>query len=181
MKKNQKVPIISDPQQWLDDAYQENLPWCKNYVLNNSGSIEEAKDIFQESLSIAWLNLRQGKFIGDENNFQAYLRKICQYKWMDELKRKSKFSSFDPAQIDLTDEELIPENEKLLNWLSLCMDVLQDRCKKVLSLFYFKGEKLSEIAEEIQVNTESAKTIKYRCMMRLREAYLKLEKENEKV
>ena len=45
---------------------------------------------------------------------------------------------------------------------------LDDKCRTVLDRFYFERKDLAAIADEMGVEEESIRTIKYRCMMKLR-------------
>jgi len=45
---------------------------------------------------------------------------------------------------------------------------LDDKCRTVLDRFYYERKDLATIATEMGVEEESIRTIKYRCMMKLR-------------
>jgi RNA polymerase sigma factor (sigma-70 family) len=45
---------------------------------------------------------------------------------------------------------------------------LDDKCRQVLDQFYFERKDLASIAASMGVEEESIRTIKYRCMMKLR-------------
>ncbi len=47
-------------------------------------------------------------------------------------------------------------------------DKLDDKCRTVLDQFYFERKDLATIAAGMGVEEESIRTIKYRCMMKLR-------------
>jgi len=47
-------------------------------------------------------------------------------------------------------------------------DKLDDKCRAVLDQFYFERKDLAAIAAKLGVEEESIRTIKYRCMMKLR-------------
>lgn len=171
------------PKHWLDSAYQNNQNWCIRYVIKNQGSEQEAKDIFQDSLAAAWVNLRTGKFEGNEENFHGYIRQICKYKWLNELKRKGRFTN----AIDLERMDATPDDNEDLNLLLDETDILMksieslgDNCKVILKAFYYLKESLTEIAHKMGTTDQSIKTIKYRCMNRLRKAYIALKSQNER-
>ncbi|MBN7810888.1 sigma-70 family RNA polymerase sigma factor [Algoriphagus sp. H41] len=170
-------PVKPTAKEWLETAYAENLPWFERYVAKNSGTSQEAKDIFQDSLSVAWINLRNGKFVGIESDFTAYVRQICKYKWMDELKRKGRFGhSLDLSGVEEPQVESGELEEAFgdLDVLHRSMSSLGDKCKTILNSFYFLKQSLQELSQSIGVTDQSVKTMKYRCMNRLRAAYLQL-------
>lgn len=171
------------PQQTLAKAYEDNLHWCKSYVCKNNGTEEDAADIFQESISVAWLNLCNGRFEGDPEQFNAYIRQICKHKWINELRSKSKsqvFLSEDIAGFEsMPDQEAIRDETAQILVLRASFDSIGEKCRDLLSGFYFKRQTLALLAKAMNLTEASVKTIKYRCMMRLRKAYLERAKEDE--
>lgn len=155
----------------------------KLYQKKNNGSDADAADNFQESISIAWLNLRSGKFQGDAGQFNAYIRQICRYKWINQL--RSTASNRLVLQEDLsTFSELIESNsieEDSNNSMRLQASFagIGEKCRDLLSRFYFNKESLASIAQVMDTTEASMKTIKYRCMMRLRKAYLERLEDDE--
>lgn len=181
-----KVPPNSwneTPESLLSKAYDNNFDWCLRYVRRNNGTAEDASDIFQESISTAWINLKEGKFQGDFDHFNAYIRQICKHKWINQLRSfannkiilKEDFSDYE-SRIDLSPSD---EYSMELDLLENSFTSIGEKCRDLLSRFYFKKESLSTIAEKMEFNEGSIKTMKYRCMMRLRKAYLDRSQNNE--
>lgn len=162
---------------FLEKAYGENFPWFLRYVQRNSGSREEALDVFQDSLLAAWLNANRGRFTGDAQSFNAYLRKICKYKWLNTLKRAKRLTlTLDQATaLTAEEDESLADSARLRRSLSQ----LGEKCRNILTAFYFEGKTISEIASEWGDQAGSIKTIKYRCMMRLRKFYLELDRDDD--
>ena len=70
------------------EIYQQNADDIRRFVVRNSGTIEDAKDIFQEAL-VDLLKIASKGFILTRP-LKGYLFGICRNKWMDKLKTKSK-------------------------------------------------------------------------------------------
>ncbi len=156
----------------------------ENYIRKNAGNKEDAEDIFQESISAAWLNLKQGKFEGDATRFNAYLRQICKFKWINRLRSAvGKRISFKEDMALYEDDGSITEEMGEQIEQSRILDKsfadIGEKCKELLILFYFKKQSLNKIASLMNNTEESIKTIKYRCMMRLRKIYLEKSKDDE--
>jgi RNA polymerase sigma factor (sigma-70 family) len=179
-----KDTLSASSEQALKKAYKDNYPWLENYIKKNSGNQEDAQDIFQESLCAAWLNLREGKFKGDSEQFNAYIRQICKFKWINMLKSTAfsrtrsieDFAHFEGHADSMEELEMQLEQSKRLNE---SFSDIGDKCKELLGKFYFKRRPLAKIAEAMNTTEESIKTIKYRCMMRLRKIYLEKYYNNE--
>ncbi len=181
-----ELPIDSwkeNPERLLKQAYNANLDWCVSYVIKNNGMAADAEDVFQESICTAWIKLTEGKFEGTSDQFNAYIRQICKYKWINQLRQAASH----PLELrdDLSDfsgrvgqDPLDFESEKSDLLLNSFAD-LGEKCKDLLSRFYYKKEPLATIAKIRETTEESIKTMKYRCMMQLRKAYLERAKDNE--
>lgn len=128
--------------------------------------------------------MKQGKFEGQVAQFNAYLRQICKYKWINRLKSASGKNLSLQADIsvyenDGNNTEDLETQIKQSQILDESFAQLGDRCKELLTLFYFKKQALARIAVLMKHTEESIKTIKYRCMMKLREIYLEKHKDDE--
>jgi RNA polymerase sigma factor (sigma-70 family) len=165
------------PEEAFNHLFTENFSWLLRYVQQNSGNASDAEDIFQESLFAAWVNLKEGRFTGNKDQFNAYFRRICQNKWINQLNsaHRTKTSYRDdfngiepPAEESIADGQ--SNEESIL--LRKCFEGLGEKCKNVLGLFYYKQQPMSKIAELTGDTEDSIKTIKYRCMQRLRKLYL---------
>lgn len=168
--------LLEDPKLTLTSAYDQNLKWCIHYVKKHSGTREDAADIFQESISVAWSNLKEGKFQGDMERFNAYLRQICKHKWINELKssgrRAVRLKDDLAAMESAVDQKEFEEENNQFKLVQTSFDSLGERCRELLGKFYYERKSLSELAHQMGMTEASMKTTKYRCMMRLRKAYL---------
>lgn len=170
--------FIRNDEKVLESTYKHNFKIVRNYVMKNNGTEADAKDIFQEAMIIAWLNMKEGKFIvKNEFSLSAYLYKISKYKWLDKLKSKSMKSTQRIGEMDYQDLDTelneYEKSEKHLNYLHSLYNQLDTKCKDVLNRFYFNRNKLEEIADELNYDIGSIRTIKYRCMQKLRKMHAK--------
>lgn len=170
--------LISDaPDLALRKVYADNFPWLQQYIRQHTGSVEDAQDIFQESVAAAWLNLKEGRFKGSREQFNAYVRQICKYKWINLLKsapRRNMRLTEDLSVFESGDDgiEALGEQIRQSKLLTQCFSQLGEKCRQVLGLFYYKRQPLGKVAEAMGNTEESIKTIKYRCMTKLRKLYL---------
>ena len=69
--------------QWL---YREYYPQTEAYVLQNSGTTDEAKDVYQEAFIAMWRNVQMNRFEPkNDHSLAAYLLQIAKHKWLDHL------------------------------------------------------------------------------------------------
>ena len=153
----------------MSKVYADNFPWWETYVRQNSGNRQDAQDVFQEAVCAAWLNLKEGRFEGDREQFNAYVRQICKYKWINHLKSathtkmqlQDDFSAYGNQSGTETLHEAQLQYSKLLQH---CFSQIGDKCRSVLGAFYYKKQSLAMIADSTGDTEESIKTIQYRCM-----------------
>ncbi len=147
----------------LDHLYKKYYRMMTKVVLSNSGTEEEAKDVYQEALLAFWQKASSGKLVLT-SKISTYLYSICLNQWRKELDRKSRLSS---EEVD--GEEIQGHDaEERLRIVKECIDELGDVCKGVLTYYYFDGLGMQDIAEKMNfANTDTAKTKKYKCKKKL--------------
>jgi RNA polymerase sigma factor (sigma-70 family) len=174
-----KIPEISDKMTrlfvkhdrvTLKEIYAKHYPAVENYIQQNSGNREDAKDIFQEAITAAWLNTREGKFTPqDESALGGYIFRIAKYKWLDKVRSKAHRSTVRMAEVDdRVEESEINERDEKLAQLRKIYGQLGERCQSILNKFYYSKMSLDQIGEEMGFDAATVKTQKYRCMKKLR-------------
>ncbi len=170
----------------LKQLYINNYHKIEALVLKNNGTIDHAKDVYQEAFIIVWSNVRSDTFVPQsESSLQGYLYQIAKNKWMDVLRssrfKKTKQIRYElnilEQQIENHDEE---EQEFFKQKLQQTMDAfknLGNPCKQLLTDFYFEKISLRDIARQLKIEENTARTKKYRCMEKLRELALALKKQ----
>ena len=147
------------------------FPVIKKLVLKNSGSKQDAEDIYQEALIIL-INKTQNPNFKLTSSLNTYVYSICRWLWNDELKKKNK-----KIKVEIKGNETFLEEEIKLSidehdqkLAEKAFDQLGEKCKDLLRLFYFKKMNLRDIAVKLNFATEKvAKNQKYRCMEKAKE------------
>ncbi|MBK9196429.1 MAG: sigma-70 family RNA polymerase sigma factor [Flavobacteriales bacterium] len=149
--------------------YSKHFPTVRHYVLQNSGTSSDAQDMFQEAMTVLWLNVKEGRLVPDADP-GGFLYRVAKNKWLDVVRsaahKHMKVVHDDRALDHRTDA---PDDiEERIVRLRGVYDKLDDKCRAVLDRFYYERKDLATIAGEMGVEEESIRTIKYRCMMKLR-------------
>ena len=76
----------------LDYLYKKYYKMMTNIVLKNNGTLDEAKDVYQEALVVFWQKAASGKLVLT-SKISTFLYSICLNQWRKELDRKSRLSS----------------------------------------------------------------------------------------
>lgn len=164
--------IKANDESALKSLYEDNYLKVEMYVLNNKGTSQDAKDIFQEAFIAVWRNIQLDKFYPEnESALKGYIYRIAKNKWLDHLR-----SAHYKKTIELKETaETLPEDRLSEEDVQYIIEVknkfrqLGKNCREVLTRFYYKKESMRTIAEKFEWTEATAKNNKYRCLQRLRE------------
>jgi len=161
--------VIGNDSKILQWIYQNNYFKVKQYILQNHGEEDLAKDIYQEAFMIFWLNVKKGKF--HPQNITAiggYLYQISKNKWLDYL-RSSKFKkTTDLPELWDEGEDGDAGKEQIQYDLEAAFKKLGENCREILKRFYYQKESMEEISKSFGWTPATAKNNKYRCIQKLR-------------
>jgi RNA polymerase sigma factor (sigma-70 family) len=160
----------------LDDAiryiYQQFADTVSSYIINNSGSQQDAEDIFQETV-VAFIELVQKNKFRGESAIKTFLVAIARNCWLNELKKKERTgyreklfeSARDDQEADvshlISDRELKQQFRKIL-------DRLGEPCKKILLLFYYENLSMKEMVQQLPYENEQVvRNKKHKCLQQL--------------
>lgn len=164
--------IKNNDSRLMEALYIENYEKVKQYVLCNNGSIDDVKDIYQESFLTVWRSIQMDKFVPHhEGAFSSYLYQIARNKWIDFLRSKQykNTSSLDESYDSLIIvEEIEDQTLERLRLLKQAYKLLGDNCRKILDWYYYKKLSMKEIAQRMGWTEATAKNNKYRCVERLK-------------
>ena len=168
----QLLALKSNNERALKDLYVANYKKVERFVKDNSGSEEDARDIYQEAFIAMWRNIQLNKFNPvTENSIEAYLFQIAKYKWLDHLRSsavKKTTTLSDHYENMMTFEELNDNDVQLLTVIKEKFKQLGSSCRDLLTRFYYRKQSLKKIAAALDWTEATAKNNKYRCMERLR-------------
>lgn len=180
LKNNQNslaiiVAIKANNEDVLKSLYEDNYFRVQKYVLANSGTIEEAKDIYQEAFITLWRNIQMEKFYPEnEHSINAYLYRIAKNKWLDHL-RSCHYRKTVPL-METTDkrkeeeeDELPEEDVEFIREVRKNFQELGENCRELLIRFYYKKESMRTISKHFDWTEASTRNNKYRCLQKLRE------------
>lgn len=155
--------ICGGDEKALEFVYKKYYRMMTKLVITNSGTEEEARDIYQDALVVFWQKATSGKLVLT-SKISTYVYSICQNLWRKELDRKKRLSNEEKDAIVVQDTE----TEERQRIIAQCLDQLGDTCKKVLTYYYFEEMSMQDIAEKLGfANTDTAKTKKYKCKKKL--------------
>jgi RNA polymerase sigma factor (sigma-70 family) len=158
-------------------ALYKHYAVVRQMVLKNSGSKQDAEDVYQESLIILYRKVRESDFVLT-SALSTFLIGICRLHWMNELRKRNKTVTGELGEVPAEDAErfhtYLEEESKFKQAEKALLD-LGEKCRDILRLFYFDKLDFKSIAGKVGLSNERvAKNQKYRCLEKARENYLTL-------
>jgi RNA polymerase sigma factor (sigma-70 family) len=160
----------------LDEAiryiYQHYSDTVSSLIINNSGNLHDAQDIFQETVVTFIETVEKDKFRG-ESSVKTFLVAIARNTWLNELKRRERsdhreavYEKSKPGE-EPDVSHLISEREKKQQFREL-LGKLGESCKKILTFFYYENLSMKEILDHLPYENEQVvRNKKYKCLQQL--------------
>ena len=93
MKDNEIIERIKvGDERSLDYLYEKYYGMMTELVMRNSGTEDEAKDVYQDALIVFWQKVKNDQLVLT-SKISTYIYSICQNLWRKELDRKKRLSN----------------------------------------------------------------------------------------
>lgn len=152
----------------LNEIYDTCSKPILTYVKKNSGSDEDAWDVFQDGLLVVYKKVKNNDLTLTAG-FGTYLYSVCKYIWLQKLNKKQKeevtFNEFS----QLTDKQHIVstllevEKQKIFD---KCIAQMSKECLEILQLYFLKVN-AKDISKKMNYSIEYVKRKKYKCKKKL--------------
>ncbi len=162
--------LRSGDQGVLDKVYKDNYRAIESMILKNSGSIDEAKDIFQDTMIVFLKNIAKADFKLTAS-ISTYLYSISRRLWMKRLRETSKLTSTEEDGVEEAfDFELIYESaDATLHEVVKLLEKSGKNCLEILKKIYLNDLSFDVIAGELgYASGQVVREQKYRCIKRVR-------------
>lgn len=152
--------------------YREHFELLSRYVINNSGSEQDAEDIFQEVV-LAFISLVAARKFRGESSVKTFLFSLNRNIWLNELKRRGRAQAREERYEKQNEGQeltidLAMELQQTRGNLMKTLEALGDNCKKILLLFYFENQSMKEILTQLPYENEQVvRNKKSKCLKKL--------------
>jgi RNA polymerase sigma factor (sigma-70 family) len=159
----------------VETLYRENCNMVQTLIINNNGSSDDAKDIFQEAMIVLFEKVRSGTF---ELNCQikTFVYSVSRRLWLKRLQQQNRYSSpGDNMESVVAVEDDLEEHEQRnteFEMMERAINHLGEPCKGLLEAYYLQKQNMQVIAANFgYTNADNAKNQKYKCLMRLKKIF----------
>lgn len=159
----------------VETIYKHNYNMVQNLVINNNGTADDARDIFQEAMIVLFENSKSASF---ELNclVKTYIYSVSKRLWLKRLQAQKRYNGNIENMEDVVPvEEDIETHEHRNSEFQLmekAMSNLGEPCKSLLQAYYMHKKNMTDIAGQFgYTNAANAKTQKYKCLLRLKKIF----------
>lgn len=172
--------ILNNSSSTLQYLYKAYFPMIYQLIINNNGSEDDAKDIYQEGIIILHDKIKRGDF-ELTSKLKTFLYSVCRRLWLKKLNHKSRYNANinDYEDHFVVEPDLANHEEKDQQFLLMDKALLQlgEPCKTIIEDFYMHNKSMQDISEKFgYTNADNAKTQKYKCLQRLKKLFFNKEK-----
>jgi RNA polymerase sigma factor (sigma-70 family) len=167
--------LAQNSRQAAETIYKENYPMVQTLITNNSGTEDDARDIFQEAMVVLYEKACSGHF-ELHCKLKTYLYSVSRRLWLKKLYLAKKYTG-DIAEIEemVSVEEDLESHEQQgreLVVMQKALMTLGEPCKSLIKAFYLDKKNMTDIADVFgYTNADNAKNQKYKCLMRLKKLF----------
>ena len=167
------IAIMNGDESAIEFVYRGYYTYSVSFIFSNSGSDDDAREVFQEAVIVLIHNIRIGRF-REESAVKTYLFGICRRLWLKELKRKERiFQLVHQEPIEEVEEfELHSNTIDKFAKMEDALSGLGQKCESIIMKYYLLKESMQTIAEVLgYTNANNVKNQKYKCLQRLKKLY----------
>lgn len=167
--------ILNNSETVLKRLYIAYFPMVLQLVINNSGTHDDAKDIYQEAIIVLYNKVKSGEF-ELSSKLKTYIYSVCRRLWLKKLTHMNRyggdihdFQEHLPVEEDL---DLHTDRDIQFSRMESSLQLLGEPCKTIIEDFYIYDRSMQEICEKFgYTNADNAKTQKYKCLQRLKKLF----------
>jgi RNA polymerase sigma factor (sigma-70 family) len=158
----------------VETIYKAHYKMVQALIVNNNGTAEDAKDVFQEAMVVLYEKVTTGVF---ELNCQlkTYLYSVSRRLWLRRLQHQNRYLLSDTENDYIAVEEDAGEHERRdleFTMMEKAISSIGEPCKSLLEAFYIQKRGMQEIAASFgYTNADNAKNQKYKCLVRLKKLF----------
>ena len=167
--------LAANDKKAVEAIYQDNYNMVQSLIINNNGSSDDAKDIFQEAMIVLYEKVRSGSF---ELNCQikTYVYSVCKRLWLKRLQQLNRYSApiGDTESVVQVEDEIEGHEQRNAEFemMEKAISNLGEPCKSLLEAYYLQKQNMQVIAANFgYTNADNAKNQKYKCLMRLKKIF----------
>lgn len=174
-EKELLIGLANNDRKAVEALYEDNFNTIQALIINNNGSSDDAKDIFQEAIIVLYEKVRAGGF-ELHCQIRTFLYSVSRRLWLKRLQQQNRYAPPGDSM-----ENVVPVEEDLdaheqrnaeFEMMEQAINHLGEPCKSLLEAYYLQKQNMQVIATQFgYTNADNAKNQKYKCLMRLKKIF----------
>ena len=154
-----------------------------NMVCSNSGTEQEARDVYQDAVIAFFEKVQQPDFVLT-CKIKTYLYAVSRRLWLKQLAEKKRYYGKieeNEKFLEIEEEMVnIGKREEEFEKMAKALELLGEPCRSIIEDFYFNDQSMDNIRDKFgYTNTDNAKNQKYKCLQRLKKLFFSGNNEEE--
>lgn len=167
--------ILNDSENAIKRLYVTYFPMVLQLIINNNGTSDDAKDIYQEAIIVLYNKIKKGDFELN-SKLKTFIYSICRRLWLKRLSQMNHYGGdIHDFQEHLPFEEDVEQHtERDIQFTKMqgALELLGEPCRTIIEDFYIHNKSMQDICESFgYTNADNAKTQKYKCLQRLKKLF----------
>lgn len=162
--------ISNNDERVIAFIYKHFFDPVKIYIVQNSGTEDDAKDTFQEAVIALYRKVTNKNLALEKSSLKTYFISICKLMWLKSLERKRKKPEDELKEEVLSLQEELNDEIEITQRYKLYQDHFQklsEDCRKLLTMF-LKKVPVKEITLKMNFSSDSyTKKRKFQCKEKL--------------
>ncbi len=150
--------------------YKFYYPSVKNFICKNNGSVDDAKDIFQETIIVLLEKVPTDDF-NLTSSLKTYIFAISSNLWLKRLRDSKKMVKTELSIYEkyLNDYEEVELDNSFSNRLAKVYRTITGKCKTLLHAIFYDEKNIETVTKEFgYTNKHNAQNQKYKCLEQAR-------------
>ena len=167
--------LARNEKQAIETLYKEHFGMIQAFILNNNGSSDDARDIFQEAMIVLYEKAISGSFELTAQ-IKTYLYSVSRRLWLKRLQQMQRFGApvENLAETIQVEDELEAHEKRNEAYMTMekALSHIGEPCKSLLEAYYLQKKNMQEISTQFgYTNADNAKNQKYKCLTRLKKMF----------
>lgn len=167
--------ILNNSESAIKRLYVAYFPMVLQLIINNNGTGDDAKDIYQEAIIVLYNKIKKGDFELN-SKLKTFIYSVCRRLWLKRLSQMNRYAGDlkDFQEYLPVEEEVEQHSERDMQFTKMqsALQLLGEPCKTIIEDFYIHNRSMQEICESFgYTNADNAKTQKYKCLQRLKKLF----------
>jgi RNA polymerase sigma factor (sigma-70 family) len=162
--------LKSKDNQAFEILYKFYYPSVKNFIMKNNGSVDDAKDIFQETIIVLLEKVPKDDF-NLTSSLKTYIFAISSNLWLKRLRDSNKIVKTDLGIYEkyLSDYEEAEVNNNINNRLAKIYRKITGKCRTLLHAIFYDEKNIETVTKEFgYTNKHNTQNQKYKCLEQAR-------------